>query len=124
MKTTILTIDDEDVILNLLDEYLSIEGYHVVRAKNPREAKQAVVDHPPDLILTDLQLEKSDGLILVTELRQKLPDVPVILLTGVWFDEQTVDEKLLGKINAYHNKSAPLNELGILVKRLLKETRG
>lgn len=120
MKSTILTIDDEDVILNLLEEYLSLEGYDVLRAQTPREAKAAVAQRRPNLIITDLQLEKSDGLILVKELRETLPEVPVILLTGVWFDEQTIDAKLLGKINAYHNKSAPLHELGAEVRRLLQ----
>ena len=119
MNKHILTIDDEAVILNLLREFLEEEGYHVSRASTPREAKAAVAAQSPDLIITDLQLANSDGLELVDSIRETLPDVPVILLTGVWFDEQTIDEKLSHKISAYHNKTAPLAELLQTVRRLL-----
>jgi DNA-binding response OmpR family regulator len=123
VSATILTIDDEEPLLNLLQEFLEIEGHRVLQATTPREAKALVAEETPDLIITDLQLEKSDGLILVEELRETLPDIPVILLTGVWFDEQTIDENLSQKISAYHNKTAPLSELNVLVQRLLQEAR-
>ncbi len=45
--------------------------------------------------------------------------MPVILLTGVWFDEGTIDEKLSKKISMYHNKTAPLTELIDKVQQLL-----
>jgi DNA-binding response OmpR family regulator len=122
VKPRILAIDDETVILNLLEEYLELEGFELLLAQTAREAKEAVKEIQPDLIISDLQLENSDGLTLIAELRQDLPEVPVILLTGVWFDEQTVDEKLLGKISAYHNKSEPLQKLGALIRKLLPST--
>ena len=90
-------------------------------ATNPREAREAIKRTPPDLIITDLQLEDSDGLELVTELRESLTNVPVILLTGVWFDEATIDATLTSKISAYHNKTATLAELLGKVKNLLDE---
>jgi two-component system nitrogen regulation response regulator NtrX len=119
VKKHILTIDDEEVILNLLREFLEEEGYEIARATTPREAKAAVAAQPPDLIITDLQLANSDGLELVDSIRETLPDVPVILLTGVWFDEQTIDEKLSHRISAYHHKTAPLAKLLQTVRRLL-----
>ncbi len=122
MKPTILTIDDEDVILRMLYEFLEIQGYTVLAAHSPREAKEVMADHTIDLIITDLQLENSDGLELVEEIRQLNPDIPVVLLTGVWFDEHTIDAKLSHKISAYHNKTAPLNELGVSVARLLAKS--
>ncbi|GAB5560766.1 MAG: hypothetical protein SynsKO_24130 [Synoicihabitans sp.] len=119
MKKNILTIDDEEVILNLLSEFLTSSGYEVQRASTPTEARAVVARTTPDLIITDLQLEKSDGLELVASLRETLPDIPVILLTGVWFDEATVDENLSKKISAYHNKTAPLTELIRKIQLLL-----
>lgn len=119
MPKTILTIDDEEVILNLLRELFENEGYGIAQASTPREALAAVAAQEPDLIITDLQLASSDGLTLVASIRQDLPDIPVILLTGVYFDEQTIDEKLSGKITAYHNKTAPLGELIKTVRKLL-----
>lgn len=121
MKKHILTIDDEEVILGLLREFLEEQGYQISRATTPREARAAVAAQTPDLIITDLQLANSDGLELVVSLRENLPDVPAILLTGVWFDEQTIDEKLSHKISAYHNKTASLADLLKKVRRLLPE---
>lgn len=119
MKKTILTIDDEEVILNLLSEFLTCSGYDVQRASTPTEARNAVAQKTPDLIITDLHLEDSDGLELVTELRETLTNVPVILLTGMWFDEATIDATLTSKISAYHNKTASLDELLGKVQNLL-----
>ncbi|MBT5900590.1 MAG: response regulator [Opitutaceae bacterium] len=119
MTQNILTIDDEEVILSLLRELFEKEGYSIAQASTPREAKAAIAAKTPDLIITDLQLANSDGLELVGSIRQDLPDVPVILLTGVYFDEQTIDEKLSTKITAYHNKTAPLEALLKTVRKLL-----
>lgn len=119
MKKHILTIDDEEEILNLLEEFLNLEGYTVAHATTPFEAKAAIAAQTPDLIITDLQLESSDGLTFIDSLRETLPYIPVVLLTGVYFDEQTIDEKLSQKISAYHNKGTPLAELLKTVRRLL-----
>lgn len=121
MTKTILTIDDEEVILNLLRELFENEGYAIAQASTPREALAAIAAQEPDLIITDLQLASSDGLTLVASIRQDLPDIPVILLTGVYFDEQTIDEKLSGKITAYHNKTASLADLIKTVRKLLSD---
>lgn len=117
----ILCIDDEQVILDLVKDYLGILGYRVTGASTPSEASQVVREDPPNLIITDLQLPDSDGLKVVGELRKVLPDVPVILLTGVWFDQKTIEKNLGRQISAYVSKTAPLEQLAAEVKRQLKD---
>ncbi|MCC5021507.1 MAG: response regulator [Candidatus Synoicihabitans palmerolidicus] len=73
----------------------------------------------PHLIITDLQLEDSDGLELVAELNTIVPGAPVILLTGILCDNKTVDEKLSSKISSSVNKPVPLDHLMDEIKRLL-----
>lgn len=116
----ILTIDDEAPILDLLQQYLTAQGYRVSTASNAAAARQVVDSDPPHLIVSDLQLEEGDGLQLVEQLRAQLPNVPVILLTGVLFDNQVVEENLKWKISAYVSKTAPLQNLVAEIKRLLK----
>lgn len=107
----LLAIDDEAPILELLKEYLSAHGYRVSTATTSAEARRLVQADRPDLIISDLQLEDTDGLHLVEQLRKHVPDCPAILLTGVLFDAQVVEENLKWKISAYVSKTAPLQVL-------------
>lgn len=116
----ILSIDDEQVIIDLVKDYLEIYGYRVTGANTPREARQIAQDDPPQLVITDLQLPDTDGMELIDSIREILPDVPIILLTGVWFDAKTVEENLSHHVSAYVAKTAPLQQLAAEVKRLLK----
>ena len=115
----ILAIDDEAPILDLLRQYLTGHGYRVSTAANAVEARLVVDTDPPQLILSDLQLEETDGLKLIEQLRVQLPNVPVILLTGVLFDAQVVEENLKWKISAYVSKTAPLQTLLAEIRRLV-----
>jgi len=115
----ILAIDDETPILELLQEYLKGQGYRVSVAATAVAAQRVVDSDPPHLILSDLQLEETDGLHLIEQLRAQLPNVPVILLTGVLFDAQVVEENLRWKISAYVSKTAPLQTLVAEIRRLL-----
>ena len=115
----ILAIDDEAPILDLLREYLQAHGYRISTASTATEAKGVVAGDPPQLILSDLQLQETDGLHLIAELRVMLPAVPVILLTGVLFDNQAVEENLKWKVSAYVSKTAPLQTLLAEIRRLI-----
>jgi two-component system response regulator HydG len=113
----ILAIDDELPILELLQEYLKAQNYRVSTAMNAHEAKRVVEAEAPDLIITDLQLEDTDGLQLIEQLRIMLPKTPVILLTGVLFDPHVVEENLKWKISSYVSKTAPLQSLVDEIRR-------
>ncbi len=115
----ILAIDDETSILELLTEYLKAHGYRVTTATTAAEAKRLVEIEAPNLIISDLQLEETDGLHLIEQLRVLLPATPVILLTGVMFDSQVVEENLKWKISAYVSKTAPLQTLLAEIRRLI-----
>ena len=113
----ILAIDDELPILELLQEYLKAQGYRVSTSSNAHEAKRIVEAEAPDLIITDLQLEDTDGLQLIEQLRILLPKTPVILLTGVLFDPHVVEDNLKWKISSYISKTAPLQSLVDEIRR-------
>lgn len=115
----ILVIDDEQPILDLLQEYLTAHGYRVSTASNAQQAKNVVETEAPQLIISDLQLEDTDGLHLIEQLRVVLPHAPVILLTGVLFDSQVIEENLKWKISSYVSKTAPLQNLLQEIHRLI-----
>jgi two-component system OmpR family response regulator len=115
----ILAIDDEFPILDLLQEYLKAHGYRVSIANSAPAAKRIADTEALHLIITDLQLEDTDGLQLIEQLRLKHPTTPVILLTGVLFDNQVVEENLKLKISSYVSKTAPLQSLLLEIRRLI-----
>ena len=111
MPKHILIVDDEAAIRSLLSQYLTRQGYRVTPVESAAEARRIVTSDPPALIISDLQLEDSDGLTMIQKLKAALPDVPVILLTGVLFDSQVVDETLSKMITAYFQKTTPLTTI-------------
>src|SRR6185369_13820307 len=91
----ILTIDDEPQIREILTQVLTTNGYRVTDVESATAALAVVRDDPPDLIITDLQLEESDGFDLIEQVKRIAPATPVMLLTGVLFDPAVV--KRLGE---------------------------
>jgi DNA-binding response OmpR family regulator len=80
-KTTVLVVDDEAVLLDVLDAYLRDEGFAVLRASDGRTAVNIALAERPDLVLLDLNLPLLSGLEAFREIRAQL-DVPVIMLTA------------------------------------------
>ena len=87
----VLVVDDEPLILNLVKEILSQEGYQVETAGNGKEALQALQTHPFDVVLTDMMMPDMTGMELVQYLRLHHPDTLVIVFTGYANYEDAVE---------------------------------
>ncbi|SKA98991.1 DNA-binding response regulator, OmpR family, contains REC and winged-helix (wHTH) domain [Caloramator quimbayensis] len=87
----ILIADDEIKILEIVDLYLSKEGYTVYKAKNGEEALHIFENEKIDLVILDLMMPKLSGEEVCMKIRQTC-DVPIIMLTA----KSEVDDKLLG----------------------------
>jgi two-component system, OmpR family, response regulator ResD len=84
-KPTVLVVDDEPIVVEVLGRYLRREGFHVTTAASGPEAWAAALDpeHPPRLIVLDVMLPGIDGFELCRRLREEQRDtVPIILLTA------------------------------------------
>lgn len=81
MSKTILVVDDEKPIADILQFNLIKEGYHVICAYDGEEALQKVEEELPDLMLLDIMLPKRDGMEVCREIRKKY-DFPIIMLTA------------------------------------------
>ena len=119
MKKHILIVDDEAVIRDLLTEFLTFSDYRVTAVGMAREAKEIVRRDPPELVISDLQLEDSDGLLMIEQLKASNKDLPVILLTGVLFDPHVIEGTLSKKVSAYLPKTSPLSRILSEVQRLI-----
>ncbi|MGH2383188.1 MAG: response regulator transcription factor [Candidatus Limnocylindria bacterium] len=88
---TILVVDDEPKITQLVRDYLERAGFSVVTARDGREALMRARTQRPDLVVLDLGLPGLDGLDVTRQLRRDA-DVPIIMLTAR--DDET--DKLVG----------------------------
>jgi CheY-like chemotaxis protein len=118
-KKHILVVDDEANIRELLEEFLALNGYRVTAVQSALEAQKVVREEPPDLIISDLQLEDTDGLEMIESLKATLPDTPMMLLTGVLFDSKAIRERLSKRVSCYLGKTASLAQILSEVQHLL-----
>ena len=81
MSKTILVVDDEKPIADILQFNLIKEGYTVICAYDGEEALEKVEEQQPDLMLLDIMLPKRDGMEVCREVRKKY-DFPIIMLTA------------------------------------------
>jgi len=119
MKQHILIIDDEATIRDLLAQFLTVSDYRVTTVSTAAEALKSVVQDPPHLIISDLQLEDADGLEMIGQLKEALPQAPVILLTGVLFEPEVVRDVLSKKVACYLEKTSSLAKILETVRELL-----
>ncbi|HZU07435.1 MAG TPA: response regulator transcription factor [Chloroflexota bacterium] len=122
MAHTVLVVDDEKHIVQLVKLYLSNEGYHVEVAYDGQEALEKARLLRPDLIVLDLMLPGTGGLEVCRQLRQE-SDVPIIMLTARDEPEDRVAGLELGA-DDYVTKPFNPRELAARVKAVLRRTTG
>ena len=83
-KMTVLVIDDDPVILELLRVNFEIEGFDVITAKDGAEGFERAQALHPDVVISDIMMPKRDGLQLLGDLKGSpgTEDLPVILLSA------------------------------------------
>src|SRR5450759_5222052 len=115
---SVLLVDDEPDILELLELALRKMGLEVDKAGNVREALAKLAAHRYDLCLTDMRLPDGDGLQVVQHIAQRNLDVPVAVITAHGNMENAVAALKTGAFD-YLSKPVSLNQLRALVKSAL-----
>jgi two-component system, OmpR family, response regulator len=121
MKKHILAIDDESDIRDLLREVLTIKGYRVSTAGTAEQAKKMLKEDPAQLIILDFQIEQGDGFVLIEDIKRLAPNIPILLLTGSFFDRDVVREIIEKKVTRYLDKTESLSTIVAEIERLLED---
>jgi CheY-like chemotaxis protein len=94
---TILIVDDDRAVVDLLSEALSESGYHVRVAFDGQMALEAIERLTTDLVVTDVRMPRMDGFDLVRRLRARPSPIPVLVLTGAVLEPPAPDVPVLSK---------------------------
>lgn len=119
-RSTILVVDDDVQILELVTRFLRSSGFNVRTARDGREMSASLAERPVDLIVLDLMLPGANGLDICRELRKTSP-VPVVMLTAKGDD---VDRIIGLEVGADDYLAKPFNprELLARVNAVLRRT--
>ena len=112
----ILVVDDERIAVRNLEHILKKEGYDVVGTESGANALKLLEEHQFDVVLTDLRMEKVDGLQILKKCRELYPDTEVVMITGYATLESAVEAMKKG---AFHYVAKPF-KLDV-VRNVVKE---
>ncbi|HXC67262.1 MAG TPA: response regulator [Nitrospiraceae bacterium] len=82
MMPSVLVVDDEDQLRQLIREILEQAGYQVTEARDGKEAVQQYRLAPADVVIMDILMPEQDGLETTSTLRREFPNVKIIAITG------------------------------------------
>ncbi len=117
MSQRILVVDDEPQIRELLSVYLSRQGFQVIAAASSEETLAALDQTPVDMVVLDIGLADEDGLKLLEAIKKGRPHLRVVMLTGMGFVEDLLQEAHQKGADGYVSKIVPLDELLMAIKR-------
>lgn len=120
-KKTILVVDDEQDLLDLIEYNLRKEGFDVLKAENGEDGIQMTKERNPDLVLLDIMMPKMDGIEVCDLMKKdpKLKHIPIIFLTARG-DEKTEVEGLNKGGDDYITKPISTTKLISRIKAVLR----
>ncbi|WP_102957862.1 response regulator transcription factor [Mangrovicella endophytica] len=122
-RTRVLVVDDDLEIRRLLGKYLEGQGFQTVLAGSRRECEQRVGDAEVDLVVLDVMLPDGSGLDLCRDLKDRRPDLAIILLTAL---KEDVDRIIGLELGADDYLGKPFNprELAARIRAVLRRGGG
>jgi DNA-binding NtrC family response regulator len=121
-NATILIIDDEKIALRNLEHVMKKEGYMVVSTQSGQNALKLLEEQSFDVVLTDLRMEKVDGMQILKRCHELYPDTEVIMITGFATLETAVETMKHGAFY-YISKPFKLDEVRKVVKEAVEKVR-
>lgn len=117
----ILVLEDDELFLESLEDFLEDEGFDIKTASNGEEVLNLTYENNFDLYLFDINVPKIDGISLLKELRNAGDNTPAIYLTS-YKDKEKLTQGFLTGCDDYLKKPIDLDELLLRVQSLLKRS--
>ncbi|HEX8678450.1 MAG TPA: response regulator [Chthoniobacterales bacterium] len=118
-KAEFLIIDDDPAVAKFLVTYLKQKG-HSCESLTEGFRTAAWLEHNHcDVVIVDLNMPKVDGISLITYIREMSAALPIIVFTGVGYDEERMHAALRAGANGYVSKNLPIEQLYCVLSRVL-----
>jgi cyclic di-GMP phosphodiesterase len=121
-RGTVLIVDDEEPIRNILSYHLQKQGYVCELAKRGDEALQSILMKDFDIALLDIDMPGMSGIELLSRLITHRPDISVVMVTAIQDTRIAVEAMKLGAYD-YVIKPFNLDDLGLRVEKALERRR-
>jgi PAS domain S-box-containing protein len=117
---TLLVVEDEQLVLNLLSRSLREAGYHVIEASDGRAALERMIEleGKVDGVVTDIIMPRLNGRELATEIRSRWPGLPILFISG-YTNEDVVGRGLISRGEAFLQKPFDPRSLSAKVREML-----
>jgi len=120
ISVSILVVDDEEMMRNMLEKILSREGYQVKTAGDGLAALDLLKTEKINIIISDMKMPRMNGFELLEIVKKKQPDIGVIIMTA-YGDTYTVKDALLLGADEYVTKPFKSYEITMVVERVYRK---
>src|ERR1700737_2160838 len=114
-----LIIDDDPGIAKFLVTYLRQRGHTCQALTEGFQTAAWLAQHDCDVAIVDLKMPKVDGISLISFMREINPTLPIVVFTGVGYDEEQMHAALHRGANGYVSKNLPIEQLYCVLARIL-----
>ena len=116
----ILVVDDEDIVLESCQAVFELEGFEAVLVPSADKALEAMKNDDFDLLLIDVKMPKKDGMYLMRKIKEKWPDVPIIIMSG-YYTTNTIKEAMKMGAATFIAKPFEPDELVKIVRQVIEK---
>jgi DNA-binding response OmpR family regulator len=114
-----LIVDDDPTIAKFVVTYLRQRGHTCHSLTDGFQTAAWLAHHDCDVVIVDLKMPKVDGITLISFIREVNSQVPIIVFTGVGYDEEQMHAALRAGANGYVSKNLPIEQLYCVLSRVL-----
>jgi DNA-binding response OmpR family regulator len=118
-----LVIDDDPSVTRFLAAYLKQKGHTCATLTEGFQTAVWLEMHDCEVVVVDLNMPKVDGISLITYIRGIQRNLPIIVFTGVGYEEDKMHAALRAGANGYVSKNLPVEQLYCVLARVLATSR-
>ena len=114
-----LIIDDDPYLARFLVAYLRHKGHSCQALTEGFQTAAWLAHHDCEVVIVDLKMPKVDGISLISFIREISPRLPIVVFTGLGYDEEQMRAALRAGANGYVSKNLPIEQLYCMLARVL-----
>jgi DNA-binding NtrC family response regulator len=118
----VLVVDDEELVRNLIVTFLSGLGHRCVTASDGMDALEKMKGNEIRAVVTDIKMEKMDGIILTREIIKQYPEIPIMVMLE-FDDEYSAGTAISVGAREFIRKPFSLDEFAIRLHKMISESK-